>query len=173
MIRIGLFCYQTWKSNNMTGINERKRIDWLRCVWYAIESSVPLPKLKLCYIIGVFFMAKQADKYSDNNNRTIAYVRYIKIRTWLRGFRDKIANFSRLYCLTIARRDLSTKKTKPNIEKWRESLGVMVNISDVGYLRSFSNHEGCPIRPNWIRWTKAMNNQTHRKSVRERLSKAR
>ena len=49
----------------------------------------------------------------------------------------------------------------------------MVNISDVGYLRSFSNHEGCPIHPNWIRWTKAMNNQTHRKSVRERLEEGR
>ena len=115
-------------------------------------------------------MAKQADTYSDNNNRTIAYVRYIKIRTWLRGFRVKIANFSRLRCLAISRRHLSTKKTKPNIEKWPEILGFMVNISDVGYLRSFSNHEGCPIHPNWIRWTKAMNNQTHRKSVRERLS---
>ena len=116
-------------------------------------------------------MAKQADTYSDNNNRTIAYVWDIKIRTWLRGFRVKIANFSRLRCLAIPRRDLGTKKTKPNIEKWPESLGVMVNISDVGYryLRSFSNHEGCPIHPNWIRWTKAMNNQTHRKSVRERL----
>ena len=114
-------------------------------------------------------MAKQADTYSDNNNRTIAYVRYIKIRTWLRGFRVKIANFSRLRCLAIPRRDLGSKKTKPDIEKWPESLGVMVNISDVGYLRSFSNHEGCPIHPNWIRWTKAMNNQTHRKSVRERL----
>ena len=117
-------------------------------------------------------MAKQADTYSDNNNRTIACVRYIKIRTWLRGFRVKIANFSRLRCLAISRKGLSTKKTKPNIEKWSESLGVMVNISGVGYLRSFSNHKGCPTHPNWIRWTKAMNNQTHRKSVRERLSKA-
>ena len=88
----------------------------------------------------------------------------MKIRTWLRGLRDKIANFS------LEHKDLCTKKTKPNIEKWPESLGVMVNISDVGYLRSFSNHEGCPIHANWIRWTKAMNNQTHRKSVRERLS---
>ena len=29
---------------------------------------------------------------------------------------------------------------------------------------------GCPIHPKWVRWTKAMSNQTHRKSVRERLS---
>ena len=54
-----------------------------------------------------------------------AHVRYIKILTWLRGFRVKIANFSRLHCLAIPRRDLSTKKTKPKIEKWPESLGVM------------------------------------------------
>ena len=45
-----------------------------------------------------------------------------KILTWLRGFRGKIANFSRLHCLAIPRRELSTKKTKPNIEKWPESL---------------------------------------------------
>ena len=44
-----------------------------------------------------------------------------QILTLLRGFRDKIANFSRLHCLTIPRRDLSTKKIKPNIEKWPES----------------------------------------------------
>ena len=46
----------------------------------------------------------------------IAQVRYIKILTRLRGFMDKIANISRLHCLAIPRRDLSTKKTKPNIE---------------------------------------------------------
>ena len=44
------------------------------------------------------------------------------------GFRDKPANFSRLHCLAIPRRDLSTKKTKPNIEKWPESLGVMLEF---------------------------------------------
>ena len=35
----------------------------------------------------------------------------------------KIAN-----CLAIPKRDLSTKNTKPNIEKWRESLGVMLEF---------------------------------------------
>ena len=40
-----------------------------------------------------------------------------QILTLLRGFRDKIANFSRLHCLAIPRRDLSTKKIKPSIEK--------------------------------------------------------
>ena len=34
------------------------------------------------------------------------------------------------------------------------------------------NREGCPIHPNRVRWTKAMNNNwTHRKSIRERLSR--
>ena len=49
-------------------------------------------------------------------------LRYIKISSWLRG---KIANFSRLHSLKTPRRDLSTKKTKPIMEKWPESLGVM------------------------------------------------
>ena len=55
----------------------------------------------------------------------IAHFRYMKIPTWLRGFRVKIANFSTLHCLVIPKRDLSTKKTKPNVEKWPESLGFM------------------------------------------------
>ena len=58
------------------------------------------------------------------NPKQITHVRYIKILTWLRGFRDKIANFSRPHCLIIPRRDLITKKTKPNIKKLPESLGV-------------------------------------------------
>ena len=36
----------------------------------------------------------------------IAHVRYIKILTWLRGFRAKIVNFQdRLFCLAIPKRD--------------------------------------------------------------------
>ena len=59
----------------------------------------------------------------------IAHVWYIKILIWLRGFRVKIANFLRLHCLAIPRRDLvRTKKTKPNIGKWPESLGVMLEF---------------------------------------------
>ena len=42
----------------------------------------------------------------------MAHVRYIKILTWLQGFRVKIENFSRLNCLEIPRRELSTKKKK-------------------------------------------------------------
>ena len=58
----------------------------------------------------------------------MARVQYIKILTWLRGFTDKIANFSRLYCLAIPRRKLDTKKTKPNREKWPESLGALLEF---------------------------------------------
>ena len=43
--------------------------------------------------------------------------------------RVKIGNFLRgLHCLAIPRRDLSTKKTKENIEIWPESLGVMLEF---------------------------------------------
>ena len=45
----------------------------------------------------------------------IAQVGYIKIRTYSHGFRDKIAKFSQLHYLAISSRDLSTKKTKPDI----------------------------------------------------------
>ena len=47
----------------------------------------------------------------------LAHFRYIKILSWLRCFRNKIANFSRLQCLAIPRRDLSTKKTRLIIVK--------------------------------------------------------
>ena len=40
----------------------------------------------------------------------------------LRGFKTKIANFWPLHCLAIPR-DLSSTKTKPNIEIWPEILG--------------------------------------------------
>ena len=46
---------------------------------------------------------------------SITHFRYITILTWLRGFRVKVAKFLRLHCLAIPRRDLKTKKTKPNI----------------------------------------------------------
>ena len=72
-----------------------------------------------------------------------AHVRCLKILTWLRGFRSKIANFSRLHCLVIARRELSTKKTKPNIEKWPETLGVMSEFKyiECGLLNSLGLQE--------------------------------
>ena len=51
-----------------------------------------------------------------------------KILTRLRSFGVKMANFSRLHCLAIPRRDLSTKKTTPNIEKLPESLEVLLEF---------------------------------------------
>ena len=65
------------------------------------------------------------DTKNNNSKISLAHVRYIKILTRLRGLRVKIASISRLHCLAIPVRDLSTKKTKPNVEKLPESLGVM------------------------------------------------
>ena len=56
---------------------------------------------------------------------SIAHVQYIKILSWLWGFWVKTANFLSLHSLAIPRRNLSTKNTKTNTEKWPESLGVM------------------------------------------------
>ena len=66
--------------------------------------------------------------YAQKWNGRLTRIRYILkiVLTWLQGFRVKIANFTWLHCLAILRRDLKTKKTKPNIEKWPESLGVML-----------------------------------------------
>ena len=58
----------------------------------------------------------------------MAHVRYIKILTWLRGFRVKTANFLRLHRLAIPKRDMNTKNTKSKIAKWPESLGVMLEF---------------------------------------------
>ena len=45
------------------------------------------------------------------------------------GLRDsKTAGFLRLHCPAIPGRDLSTKNTNPNIEKWLESLEVMLEF---------------------------------------------
>ena len=65
----------------------------------------------------------------------IAHVWYIKILTWLRGFRVKIANFftTPLSCNSQKRLEdkenqTQKKHTKPNKEKWSESLGVMLEF---------------------------------------------
>ena len=48
-------------------------------------------------------------------NRPRSIYQY-NILAWLRGFRVKIANFTSLFCPSIPKRDLDTKKTPPNIE---------------------------------------------------------
>ena len=53
---------------------------------------------------------------------------FFVLKSFLGIARQKTANFPRLYCLAIPRKDLSTKKTKPNIEKKTESLGVMLEF---------------------------------------------
>ena len=53
---------------------------------------------------------------TDSSGAPIGHVRYIDIQAWLRGFRVKIANFSRFFCPSIPKGDLDTKKTTPNIE---------------------------------------------------------
>ena len=63
------------------------------------------------------FLALTRAKFETSFTKVYRLIRYVKILTRLRGFRVKTANFSRLHCLAIPRRDLSTKKTKPNIEK--------------------------------------------------------
>ena len=61
----------------------------------------------------------------------IAHVRYIKILTWLRGFRAKIVNFSKSTLLSRnsqKRLEHKENQNKCNIEKWPESLGVMLEF---------------------------------------------
>ena len=56
----------------------------------------------------------------------IRHVRYINILARPRGFRVKIVNFWSLFCLSIPKRDLETKKTTPNIDVCPGSLGAML-----------------------------------------------
>ena len=90
------------------------RWDLLTCK----ESSFNLKELEITLLII----------YAQKWNGRLTRIRYTLkiILTWLQGFRAKIANFIWLHCLAILRRDLKTKKTKPNIEKWPESIGVML-----------------------------------------------
>ena len=78
----------------------------------------------------------------------MAHVRYIKILTWLQGFRVKIENSSRLNCLKIPRRELSTKKkTKPNKEKMtrKPRSHIVATFRVLSLLRSDEGleHETC------------------------------
>ena len=59
---------------------------------------------------------------------------YYNILTGLQtGFRVKIVNFLQLCCLTIPRRDLSTKKTKYRKMTRKPQSHWNFNISNVGY----------------------------------------
>ena len=50
------------------------------------------------------------------------------VQVRLQSFGVKIANFSPLYCIAIRRRDMSSKKTKPNTENRTESLRVTLEF---------------------------------------------
>ena len=78
------------------------------CISYTLTIILSSQLVFACsQIFGRFFFS-------------IAHIRFIKILTWLRSFREKIANFSPLDCLAIPRRDLSTKKTKQNKKMTRK-----------------------------------------------------
>ena len=65
----------------------------------------------------------------------IAHVRYIKILTWLRGCRVKIANFSRLHRLAISRR-IERKENQTNRKMTRETRShVRILIFERGLLK--------------------------------------
>ena len=71
----------------------------------------------------------------------------------------KIANFSRLRCLAIPKRDLSTYKTKPNIEMQPKSLGFMLEFFFIerGLLRSITRGLRAPVITNKIKKRKQTN----------------
>ena len=74
----------------------------------------------------------------------IAHVRYIKILTRLRGFRNTIANFSRLHCLAIPRRELSTKKAQPNIKKNDQKASDSCLNCNITNVAGYSGSQGAP-----------------------------
>ena len=102
--------------------------DFLNRKWYSIENRSRLlvigSWLGMCRLVTVNELILSKAGLAIE----IAHVLYIKILTWIRGFRVKFANFSRLHYLPVPKRDLSTKKTKSTIEKWQESLGDMLDF---------------------------------------------
>ena len=71
--------------------------------------------------------ARDIKYFLYGHKNRIAHVRY-KILTWLRGFRLKIANFLRLHCVAITRRELNTNKTKPKYRKMSRKPRTFVRI---------------------------------------------
>ena len=71
--------------------------------------------------------------------------------------RVKIANVSRLHRPAIPRGDLGTEKTKPNIEKWPESLGGMLiywtwAICLICYVSARISHAWSRLHMFWSDW---------------------
>ena len=123
-LRLHLVLFYVWKKKILTvvvsqcesPIKGKKNIlhvgVYITCI---VQSTGTHPGL---------FLALTRAKFETSFTKVHRLIRYVKILTWLRGFRVKIANFSRLHCLASPRRDLSTKKTKPNKEKSPESLST-------------------------------------------------
>ena len=101
---------------------------WIFTFNVSLNSLAPMFPFFLSFFFFFFCEIRLNVFTAFRKKQSIAFIRYIKILTWLRGFRVKIAFFLRLHYLAIPRRDLSTKKTKPNIEKWPESLGVIIEF---------------------------------------------
>ena len=86
----------------------------------------PPPDQILCPLNGGVLDVSQRRGFTVYRTRVnwIAHVRYNKILTSPRLYGQ--------YCESLTRNsrktDLSTKKTRPNIEKWPESLGVMLEF---------------------------------------------
>ena len=96
----------------------------------------------------------------------IALVRYIKILTWLWGFRVKITNFSRLCCLSnpYRGRDLSTNNNNNNnnnnknnktktkakqVENDQKAFGVILESNSNNSLSSFWKAFESPCLSSW------------------------
>ena len=99
-------------SYNNNGNNNNNNNDYNNIIIIFIQGYSP----------GIHFLGWLTQPLVINSPRSI----YEKILTWLQGFRVKIANFSQLHCLAVSR-DLSTNKTRSNIEKWPDSLEVVLD----------------------------------------------
>ena len=136
--KLGIFSFgflnSRWEEHSRSNFNVCE-------YWHHfLASSTGIPRLSGEYGNTVYLLVLETKKkhalflpflspLSPSLSWIKVHIRYIKILTWLsRGFRVKIANFSWLHCLPIPRRDLSTKKTRLNIEKCPESPGVMLEF---------------------------------------------
>ena len=86
---------------------------------FGLRSSCGYQRLKL---------EIQHVKNIINSTWTTAHVRYIKILTWLRGFRVKITNFSRHPLSRNSQKRLERKENKTNCRKVTRKPGSHVII---------------------------------------------
>ena len=77
----------------------------------AVRTSLELKNNQQSKSLSLSSLRQPKSRLGERDVWT-AHVRYNKILTWLRGFRDRIANFLRLHCLAIPRRDLKCLSPK-------------------------------------------------------------